>query len=260
LMWDKPGFGESTGNFSNEQRLTEQASILVDAVKFMKKYAAIDLSRIGLWGISQAGYVMPLAIKQTDDIKFMIAVGCPGMNGIDQTAYLIRKQLIFEGLSEEEARQMENHFKGIYTAKKFEEYIQHAKPLYDNPAQRKLDFVSALWDESNWKPINPDRESFFNPIEIIETHTIPVLAFFGEKDSQVDPFQGTEAYKKSLEKAGNQNFRVELIPNTDHNIILCKTGSMKERNLRSRREWQNSAPEYLNIMEEWLKELDHSNK
>lgn len=260
LMWDKPGFGESTGKFSNEKRLTERASILVDAVKFMKKYAAIDSNRIGVWGISQAGYVMPLAIKQTDDIKFMIAVGCPGMNGIDQTAYLIRKQLIFEGLSKEEAMQAEAHFKGLYTASSFQEYIEHAKPLYDNPTQRKLGFVSALWDESNWKPINPDRESFFNPIEVIETLTIPVLAFFGEKDTQVDPFQGSEAYKKALEKAGNQNYRVELIPNADHNIILCKTGSMKERNSRSRGEWQNYAPEYLKIMEEWLKKLDHLNK
>ncbi len=91
LMWDKPGYGESTGKFSNEKRLAERASILVDAVNFMKSHAAIDSSRIGVWGISQAGYVMPLALRQSDDIKFMIAVGCPGMNGIDQTAYLIRK-------------------------------------------------------------------------------------------------------------------------------------------------------------------------
>ena len=236
LMWDKPGFGESTGNFSKERRLAERASIVVDAVKFMKKHAAIDSNRIGVWGISQAGYVMPRAIKQTDNINFMIAVSCPGMNSIDQTAYLIRKQMIFEGLSEKEARQAEIYFKGLYTAKSFQEYIQHAQPLYDNPTQRKLGFVSALWDENNWKPHNPDEESFFNPIEIIETLTIPVLAFFGEKDTQIDPFQGAEAYKKALEKAGNQNFQVELIPNADHNIILCKTGSMKERNGRSRKE------------------------
>lgn len=261
LMWDKPGFGESTGKFSKEKRLTERASILVDAVKFMKKHAAIDSSQIGVWGISQAGYVMPMAIRQSDDIKFMIAVGCPGANGIDQSGFLIRKQLMFDGLSEDEARQAELHYKQIFTARSFQEYIQHAKPLYDNPTQRKLGFVSALWDESNWKPINnPDRESFFNPIEIIETLTIPVLAFFGEKDTQVDPFQGTEAYKKALAKAGNQNFRVELIPNADHNIILCKTGSMKERNRRSRKEWQNYAPEYLEIMENWLRELDLSKK
>ena len=155
LMWDKSGFGESTGNFSNERGLADRASILGDVVKFKKKHAEIDSSRIGVWGISQAGYIMPLAIRQTDDIKFIIVAGCPGMNGIDQTAYLIRKQLIFEGLPEE-AWQAETHLKGLYTATTFQDYIQHAKPLYDNPTLRKLGFVSALWDETNWKPSVPD--------------------------------------------------------------------------------------------------------
>jgi CubicO group peptidase (beta-lactamase class C family)/pimeloyl-ACP methyl ester carboxylesterase len=254
LMWDKPGYGESTGKLSQEKRLAERASILADAVNVMKKHAAIDPGRIGLWGISQAGYVMPLALRQTDDIQFMIAVGCPGMNGIDQTAYLIRRQLTFEGMPEEKARQAETHFKQLYAARTFQEYLSHAKPLYDNPVQRKLGFVSALWEEGDWKPRSPDEESFFDPIEIIETTTIPVLAFFGEKDTQVDPFQGAEAYEKALARAGNQDYRVELIPDADHNIILSETGSMGERNRRSRKEWQNYAPEYLEIMEKWLKE------
>ena len=118
-----------------------------------------------------------------------------------------------------------------------------------------MGFVSALWDKTNWKPHSPEDEGFFNPMDIIEKTTIPVLAFFGEKDTQVDPIQGVSAYKKALTKAGNKNFRVELIPNADHNIILSKTGSLKEKRSRSSKEWQNYAPEYLEIMEDWLKQL-----
>lgn len=118
-----------------------------------------------------------------------------------------------------------------------------------------MGFVSALWDETNWKPHSPEDEGFFDPIPIIEKVTIPVLAFFGEKDTQVDPIQGVDAYKKALTKAGNTNFRVELIPGADHNIILSKTGSMEERSRRSAKGWQNYAPEYLKIMEDWLRKL-----
>jgi pimeloyl-ACP methyl ester carboxylesterase len=255
LMWDKPGFGQSTGKFSNEHLRAERAEILLDAIGSVKSHPSIDSNRIGVWGISQAGYVIPMAYPKTGDISFMILVGCAGEDGIHQTAYLIRRQLEFEGLSEEEAKEAEDHFIQIYYAKTFEEYIKHAKPLYDNPVQRKLGFVSALWDETNWKPISPEREGFYDPIKVIEKVTTPVLAFFGEKDTQVDPIQGVEAYNKALTKAGNKNFRVELIPNADHNIILCETGSMKERNQRSSKEWQNYAPEYLEMMEEWLKKL-----
>ena len=255
MMWDKPGFGQSKGEFSQNHLRAERAQILVDAINHAQSHPRIDASRIGVWGISQAGIVIPMALEKTDDISFMIMVGGPGENGIRQTAYLIRRQLEFAGLSEEEARQAENHFIQIYYAKSFEQYIKHAKPLYDNPVQRKLGFVSALWDEMNWKPHSPDEEGFYDPMDVIEKVTIPALVFFGEKDTQVDPIQGVEAYKKALTKAGNKNFRVELIPNSDHNIILSETGSMEERNRRSAKDWQNYAPQYLEIMESWLKKL-----
>jgi pimeloyl-ACP methyl ester carboxylesterase len=252
LMWDKPGCGQSKGELSKNHLREERAKILVDAIDQMKTHPRIDAEHMGVWGISQAGYVIPMALLKTNDISFMIMVGCPGENGIHQTAYLIRRQLQFEGVSEEEARQAESHFAQLFYAQTFDQYIEHAKPLYDNPVQREMGFVSALWNETNWKPHSPEDEGFFNPMDIIEKITIPVLAFFGEKDTQVDPIQGVSAYKKALTEAGNKNFRVELIPNADHNIILSKTG----RRSRSSKEWQNYAPEYLKIMEDWLKQLN----
>jgi pimeloyl-ACP methyl ester carboxylesterase len=255
MMWDKPGSGQSTGEFSQRYLKAERAKILLDAIRHVKSHPSIDSDRIGVWGISQAGIVIPMALPTTDDISFMIMVGCMGENGIQQSAYQIRRQLQFAGISEEEAIEAENHYIQIFYAKTFEEYIQHAKPLYDNPVQKKLGFVSALWDETNWKPFSPEAEGFFDPMPIIEKVTFPVLVFFGEKDTQVDPIQGVEAYKKALTKAGNKNFRIELIPNADHDIIISETGSMAERRRRSAKEWQNYAPEYLEIMEDWLKKL-----
>jgi dipeptidyl aminopeptidase/acylaminoacyl peptidase len=150
MMWDKPGFGQSTGTFSRQHLRAERAEILLDAISNIKSHPRIDSSRMGIWGISQAGYVIPMSLPKTDDISFMIMVGCPGENGIQQTAYLIRTQLEFEGVSEEEARKAENHFIQLYYAETFEQYIQHAQPLYDNPVQREMGFVSALWDKTNW--------------------------------------------------------------------------------------------------------------
>jgi pimeloyl-ACP methyl ester carboxylesterase len=113
------------------------------------------------------------------------------------------------GQSEAEARELENHFVQLFYAETFEEYLKHAKPLYDNPVHRGMEFVSALWDEKNWKPHSPDNEGFFDPMTIIETVSIPSLVFFGEKDTQVDPIQGMEAYEKAFQKDGiiNQPMR-----------------------------------------------------
>ena len=255
FIWDKPGYGESTGEFTKGRLRAERAVILMDAIKAMKTRSEIENNRIGVWGISQAGWVIPRVLEQSDDIAFMILVGCGGETGIQQTAYLIKRQLELEGLSAEEAESMENHFIQIYNAKTFEEYIVHARPLYENQIQRELGFVSALWDETNYKPIPHDSESFYDPMDVMNTVTIPALVFFGEKDTQVDPVQGAQAYEKAFQKAGNTNYRIETIPGTDHNIILCETGSMKERSRRSGRDWSRYGPEYLEIMGSWLRAL-----
>lgn len=255
LIWDKPGSGQSTGELSQARRLAERASILVDAVKSMRGHRAIDPDRIGFWGVSQAGYVMPLALERTDAVKFMIVVGGPGENGIDQTAYLIRRQLMFAGVPEDRARQMEAHFQGLYAARTFEEYIGHARPLYDDPVQRKLGFVSALWEKSDWKPRSSDEEAFFDPMGIVARTAISVLAFFGERDTQVDPVQGAEAYRKALAEAGDPSSRVEIVPGADHDLVMSETGSMAERSGRSRADWQKYSPDYLAILESWLRDL-----
>ena len=92
-------------------------------------------------------------------------------------------------------------------------------------------------------------------MEIIERTTIPVLAFFGEKDTLIDPVQGAQAYRVALERAGNPDSRVELVPGTDHNIILSETGCLDERARRPKSEWTNYPLEYLDTLEEWLREL-----
>ncbi|MFC1509221.1 alpha/beta hydrolase family protein [Candidatus Omnitrophota bacterium] len=115
MSWDKPGVGKSTGTWGDKTLFHDRASIAAGAVSFLKAREDIDEQHIGLWGISQAGYIMPLLTTMTDDISFMIAVSCPGMNSIAQGAYFIENQLVKEGLSNQEARKYAErirHFQG----------------------------------------------------------------------------------------------------------------------------------------------------
>ena len=43
-------------------------------------------------------------------------------------------------------------------------------------------------------------------------------------------------------QSGNRTFNIEIIANSDHHIILCETGSMKERSKRGGKDWSNYAP------------------
>ena len=66
-----------------------------------------------------------------------------------------------------------------------------------------------------------------------------------------------QAYEQALQKAENQNFLVELIPNVDHNIVLCETGCLDEQDNKSMEDWLNYAPAYLDLMEVWLLQLNY---
>jgi fermentation-respiration switch protein FrsA (DUF1100 family) len=102
-----------------------------------------------------------------------------------------------------------------------------------------------------------DGESYFDPMDIADRTTIPVLVFYGELDKNVDPIQGLAAYRTSLDKAGNEYSKVILYPSVDHDMVPCNTGCMKERNRRS--SWRVH-PGYLDSMIEWLRKIDKQAK
>ncbi len=96
FSWDKPGTGESTGQINEGRVYHQRAQIVLDAIEVMKKRPDIDHRQIGLWGISQGGYVMP-SPSQTKDIAFMLCVSCAGVAGDDQLAYqLVPKRSVME--------------------------------------------------------------------------------------------------------------------------------------------------------------------
>lgn len=256
FAWDKPGTGESTGKFDHGKVIEQRAQIVLDAIATLKERDDVDRSGIGLWGISQAGYVMPRVLSRSRDVAFMVAVSCPGEPGAEQGCYLVTAQAVCAGLPREQAGQVKSLLSAASRAQTYAEHVKYKSALAEYPALKaitELGFRVGVSPEEDWHADDLRGEYYaFDPIDVIEQTAIPVLAFFGEKDTQADPVQGTQAYQAALERAGNPNFLVKLIPGTDHNIILSETGCLKERENRPAVGWTNYAPEYLDTLEEWL--------
>lgn len=258
FAWDKPGTGASTGQIDRGRLEEQRTQIVLDAIEVMKARPDIDSNRVGLWGISQAGYVMPRVLSKSRDVAFMIAVSCPGVAGVEQGAYLVSAQAICAGVSREVADRMRRILSEIEKAQTYDEYVEYKNQLDSMPgieAASIFGYRRGPRPKDEWHPPNPEGAYFWDPIGVIEKTTIPVLAVFGERDTQIDPFQGAQAYREALTRAGNRHFRVELIPGSDHNIILSETGCLEERERRTRRGWTGYAPQYLDIIEDWLKKL-----
>ncbi len=258
FAWDKPGTGASTGRIDRSRLVEQRAQIVLDAIALLKARPDIDAEMIGLWGISQAGYVMPRVLSNGGDVAFMIAVSCPGEAGADQGVFLLTKQAVCAGLPAEDAEEVERLIDGAGRAQTYDEYLRYKAEQANYPVLSQMSHLGFSVEprpESDWHADDLSGEYFRDPLQEIEGSAIPVLAVFGELDTQADPFQGAEAYRALLERGGNPHSRVELIPGVDHNILLSETGCLTERNRRPRREWTNYALRYLEVLEEWLREL-----
>ncbi|NNG15678.1 MAG: hypothetical protein HKM89_04290, partial [Gemmatimonadales bacterium] len=260
FAWDKPGTGESKGTLDRSRLMEQRTRIVLDAIEVIKRRPEIDQDRIGLWGISQAGYVMPRVLEKTDDIAFMIAISNPGGPGVEQGIYLLASQMVCAGHPTDDLDRLQRQIRGFTLAETYEEYARHKTPLIEASAFQALaEFGQRveLAPRHEWHGADPERPYYgYDPMDVIVETTIPILAVFGGRDTQVDPNQGATAYREALHQGGNPHSRVELIPGTDHNILISETGCMAERDRRSRSGWRNYPVEYLDLIQEWLEVLE----
>ena len=104
LAYDKRGVGGSSGDW-NTASFDELAGDVVAAFDYLQTRRDIDASQIGLLGISQAGWVMPLAANRAKGLAFLISISGPGVSGaetLDQT----RNEMTMAGMPAERVAQI----------------------------------------------------------------------------------------------------------------------------------------------------------
>ena len=282
FSWDKPGTGESTGQFQQYRLKQQRAQIVLDAIEVMKSHPDIDPQRIGLWGISQGSWVMPRVLMASDDVAFMICVSCGSMSGQDEMAFQIVAQGYCGGDPEEDANRLEILLAELDEARTFdtyEGYLRYRDVLDELAALRSVGVPSSVVSEAGWLANDPTYESVWSPVHVFEQVRIPVLAIWGERDTHIDPIRAAHVYREALEQAGNPNYRIEVIPGADHTLAPSETGCMSEEDqtvvrlleeqgygtleetvsLIQQEPGQHTplsawpfVPEYLDLIEDWL--------
>jgi pimeloyl-ACP methyl ester carboxylesterase len=253
FLEDKPGFGASTGEFSRDSLLHERAMILAEEAAILRKHAEIHPDRVGVYGHSQGGYVIALAMEGGCRFDFVIAISCPAMNGVSQSAYLVGKQILCEGLSKEVAQEAESYYAQRESAQDYPTYLEAARYLDGIPLVRDVLGWGGIIPEEEFTPRQPDWEDFYDPMSQFSKLTMPALVIFGEKDTQANPVQGSAAYQKAFEQNGNRFFQVVNLKDTDHNMEITETGCWKEQVENYQRGGGKGAnPEFLRTLSKWL--------
>ncbi|WP_170336165.1 alpha/beta hydrolase family protein [Ruegeria arenilitoris] len=212
--WDKPGVGDSTGNWLN-QSMQDRADEVATAAAKLRSDARVQPERIGLMGFSQAGWVMPKAIAQHSGFTFMVSVS-GAINWIDQSKYTTRNRLRLEGATNAEI-QKALVFDHMIVAMMDEDadYRTYSRFVKDAPACCR-DSMS----EDRWHFVKTNFQSDVRAD--LRKVDVPVLALFGDKDLNVDYAESASVYRDILTRTPGAD-RIVVLPRADHSLLPTET-------------------------------------
>ena len=265
-VWDKPGQGRSAGSFDINQSVYDSAQEVVDAAKTLRAMNAPGSSKIGIWGISRAGWIAPLAMQQDPDLKFWISVS--GVVGEDNFPYLLLSNLPHEGGSVEDAEKLSAEWQEgcalQRTGKSYDAYLEATAALRANayflqmrgPWQTREQYEAqqTVCANGTCEGIDNTFCSYIYVPEFDETLRAvdaDVLALFGEKDLNVDWRKTLALYEETIGTNPGASLTTKTFPDADHNLNIAETGSLQEMMTMISRQKSEG---YYDLHIEWLED------
>jgi pimeloyl-ACP methyl ester carboxylesterase len=87
LVFDKRGSGQSTGSWTTAS-LADMVADAKAAIAVLQEDPRIDPARIGVWGVSQAGWFVPVLAEQTPTLAFAMVLTGGGATPQEGTPWL----------------------------------------------------------------------------------------------------------------------------------------------------------------------------
>lgn len=185
LSWDKPGVNGAPGDWL-AQSMHDRAAEVDAAISWAYTRPDLDTTRIGIWGISQAGWVVPQVLASRNDISFATLVG-PAINWLRQGEFNLRADLAARKASPAEVdAALKRHAREVALLKSGADYATYRKARTDpNPmSPQRWGFV-----ERNFQS---------DVTDVLGRISTPLLLVLGGKDRNVDVDETEAVYRQKV--------------------------------------------------------------
>ncbi|HBS43486.1 MAG TPA: alpha/beta hydrolase [Paenibacillus sp.] len=240
LSLNKRGINGSEGNWL-DQSIDDRVEEARQAIAWAKTQPMIDATKIGTWGASQAGWVIP-KLAGKEPLAFSILVA-PAINWSSQGEYNTRMQMQHDGYAEADIEQ--TVAKNMEVRKLLREnasYVEYLQLVGKKDAMSK----------ERWAFVS---KNFLSDATVdLRLFHSPVLLLLGDKDINVDSKETEQVYRGIVPP---ELLTVTVFHDTEHRMISTKTADSDFRALMISifAPRQITVPGYLDEMETFLKNL-----
>src|SRR5262245_13304737 len=246
LSYDKRGKGGSTGDFETAT-LNDFVGDVSAGVRFLQARPEIRPKQVGVWGISNGGWIAPCVATRTPDVAFMILHTGPAVSPRAQGRMELVNTMPLRGFTQDEIEKAKVYQDLYVEAMRSDAAFEKLRAEYD-----KLRASGARWA---WNPGPKEAlkrqgtRNFndFDPVPVLQKVGCPVLAFFGEKDVLVPPDGNVGPMEAALKKSGNQDVTIKVLKGANHRFEVAGTGA------RDFGTTGKSVSGYYDVMDEWIK-------
>ncbi|SDD81437.1 alpha/beta hydrolase family protein [Streptomyces prasinopilosus] len=205
LSWDKPGVAGAPGDWL-DQSMDDRADEAAAAIAWARARPDIDDDRIGLWGASQAGWVLPKIAAKTP-VSFVVAVS-PAINWLRQGRYNLLAELRADGASaartKAEVAKSDTTRRLLERHATFEEYVRVMGDDADGMTAARWGFVSRNHTADATRDLRVLRG-------------VPLLLTLAGHDINVDTADTERVYRRVLDTGGA--LTVRRYPGATHSLL-----------------------------------------
>ncbi len=252
LAYDKRGTGESAGNFEAVPFM-KLADDGLAAVDFLRARADIDPHKIGVWGLSQGGWLGPLAASRSANVAFVISVSGPGVSPGEQMIFYYANDLRSHGLGENDIREASALRREVWDSLRTGNGIEQARTdlararkaaWYNDMKNQQHELFDRLQTPAGWEKARSSlwfkEEMSYDPVPTLRKLSVPALFVFGADDMLVPVPESVNAIREVI-KTDKKDFALFVVPGADHGLRIAGADGSR-----------TPAPEYLKQMHEWL--------
>ena len=221
LLTDKRGCGASEGDWQRAH-FGDLAEDALAGVRFLRGRPEIDRERVGVVGLSQGGWVAPLAAARSREVAFVVDISGAAVSFAEQSFTEMANTARQAGLTEAQVGEV------LALNRAVAEYLATGDwEPYRQARERAL--------ASEWRalaagfPGSPDLPLWnffrgvagFDPMPYWVQLTEPVLVLYGAEDERdnVPVAESVRRLEHAFKSAGKTNYQITVIPGAGHGFL-----------------------------------------